>query len=151
MMRKLWWTALGIAFWAGPAQAAERLNVVFLDICSTRADHFGSYGYPRDTTPQMDAIAKGGTLFENALSEGSWCLPSYASLFTGHVPEVHGQYTSLPARELPDFESTLAAELKGAGYKTALFSGGVYLLPEWGLTRGFDDYTNIFSTSASNR
>ena len=85
------------------------------------------------------------------MSEGSWCLPSYASLLTGHVPEVHGLYTNLPSKKLPAFETTLAAELRRAGYKTALFSGGVYLLPEWGLTKGFDDYTNIFSTTTPGR
>ncbi|OGR41435.1 MAG: hypothetical protein A2X35_10530 [Elusimicrobia bacterium GWA2_61_42] len=137
----------------GPARAgaAEKMNVIFLDICSTRADHFGTYGYKRDTTPNLDAFGKGAAVFENAMSEGSWCLPSYASLLTGHVPEIHGLYTNLPSKKLPAFESTLAAELGGAGYKTALFSGGVYLLPEWGLTKGFEDYTNIFSTASLSR
>ncbi|OGS12610.1 MAG: hypothetical protein A2234_05735 [Elusimicrobia bacterium RIFOXYA2_FULL_58_8] len=136
----------------GPcARAAEKMNVIFLDICSTRADHFGTYGYNRDTTPNMDSFGKSGAVFENAMSEGSWCLPSYASLLTGHVPEVHGLYTNLPAGKLPSFETTLAAELGQAGYKTALFSGGVFLLPEWGLTKGFDNYTNAFSTANPNR
>lgn len=134
-----------------PGGAAAKMNVILLDICSTRADHFGSYGYNRNTTPVMDSFGKGAALFENAMSEGSWCLPSYASLLTGHVPEIHGLYTNLPAGKLPDFESTLAAELGRAGYRTALFSGGVYLLPEWGLTRGFEDYTDIFSTAAPAR
>lgn len=129
------------------ASGEARMNVIFLDLCSTRADHFSSYGYPVKTTPHMDALAGEGALFENALSEGSWCLPSYASLLTGHVPEVHGLYTNIP-RGLPRFEATLASELKTAGYRTALFSGGVYLLPDWGLTKGFDSYLNIFSTSS---
>ncbi|MCM2268375.1 MAG: sulfatase-like hydrolase/transferase [Elusimicrobiales bacterium] len=133
------------------APAAGKLNVIFLDICSTRADHFGTYGYHRDTTPNMDAFGKSGVVFENAMAEGSWCLPSYASLLTGHVPEVHGLYSNLPGGKLPDFETTLAAELGRAGYRTALFSGGVYLLPEWGLAAGFDTYTNIFSTASPSR
>jgi arylsulfatase A-like enzyme len=137
-----------LAICALPARAAGRMNVIFLDICSARADHFGAYGYGRDTTPNMDAFGKKAALFANAMSEGGWCLPSYASLLTGHVPEVHGMYTNLPARKLPDFETTLAAELRKAGYRTALFSGGVYLLPDWGLQKGFDDYTDIFSTAS---
>ena len=51
--------------------AAGKMNVIFLDICSTRADHFGAYGYKRDTTPNMDAFGKGAAVFENAMSEGS--------------------------------------------------------------------------------
>lgn len=131
--------------------AAAKLNVIFLDICSTRADHFGTYGYKRDTTPNMDAFGKKAAVFENAMSEGSWCLPSYASLLTGHVPEVHGLYNNLPAGGLPAFETTLAEQLKRSGYKTALFSGGVYLMPAWGLVKGFDTYTNIFSTASPAR
>ena len=96
-------------------QMGERLNVIMLDICSTRADHFGAYGYSRDTTPNMDQFATQSVLFENALSEGSWCLPSYASLLTGHVPEAHGLYTSIPMGSLPPFETTLAqARSRGA-------------------------------------
>lgn len=145
--------AAGLAFLVSlPASSAERRpNFVFLDLCSTRADHFGTYGYSRDTTPNMDQVGKKGFVFENALSEGSWCLPSYASLLTGHVPEVHGHYTGYPARQLPDFESTLAEMLKTKGYQTALFSGGVYLLPDWGLTKGFDSYVDLFSTATANR
>ncbi len=137
-------------FLAPQSRAAGKMNVIFLDICSTRADHFGAYGYSRGTTPNIDSFGKSAAVFENAMSEGSWCLPSYASLLTGHVPEVHGLYTNLPAK-LPPFETTLATQLYGAGYKTALFSGGVYLLPGWGLTDGFDTYTNIFSTTTPGR
>ncbi|MCX5795458.1 MAG: sulfatase [Elusimicrobia bacterium] len=135
-----------------PVMAQERPNIIMLDLCSTRADHFGTYGYARKTTPNMDALGKGGVVFENALSEGSWCLPSYASLLTGHVPEVHGLYTSLPPKGgLPKFETTLAVQLHKEGYRTALFSGGVYLRPEWGMTKGFDTYVNNFSTTTPGR
>ena len=55
-------------------------------MCSVRADHVGAYGYGRDTTPNLDRIAKESVVFEKALSDGGWCLPSYASLYTGHYP-----------------------------------------------------------------
>ena len=151
-LKRLFFAAGFVLFSSRPAFSAEgQMNFVFLDLCSTRADHFGTYGYARNTTPNMDQLGKKGFVFDNALSEGSWCLPSYASLLTGHVPEVHGQYTSYPARKLPDFETTLAEMLKTKGYQTALFSGGVYLLPEWGLDKGFDSYVDLFSTSTANR
>lgn len=135
-------------FWLSMAAAASesRPNFVFLDICSARADHFGSYGYGRATTPLMDGLAKRSAVFENAMAQSSWCLPNYASLFTGQVPEVHGDYVNEP-HPLPEFEATLAEKLKESGYKTAAFSGGVYMIPAWGLDKGFDTYVNIFSTS----
>jgi len=124
-------------------------NVVIIDICSARADHFGMYGYGRETTPGMDALAKESVVFDRAMAQSSWCLPNYASLFTGHTPEVHGQYTNTPFRPLPDFETTLAERMKDAGYDTAGFAGGIYMLPTWGLNRGFDRFVNYFSTATA--
>ena len=143
---------LGVAVLAalsGTARADDRssLNVVVIDICSARADHFGAYGYGRDTTPEMDALAKEGVLFEQAIAQSSWCLPNYATLFTGHTPEVHGQYVNIPFRQLPAFETTVAERMKEAGYETGAFSGGVYMMPAWGLQRGFDTFVNRYSTA----
>ena len=134
---------------SSPLFSADSPNVVIVDICSARADHFGIYGYGRPTTPGIDALAKDSVVFDRAMAQSSWCLPNYASLFTGHTPEVHGQYTNVPFRPLPDFETTLAERLKGGGYDTAAFAGGVYLLPIWGLDRGFDHYVDYFSTSTA--
>lgn len=129
---------------AGPPAAAGP-NLVVIDVCSLRADRVGAYGGPKKNTPRIDELAARGVLFENALAQGSWCLPNYATLFTGLPSEAHGLYTNRP-RPLPPGVPTLAETLRDAGYETAGFSGGVYLLPEWGLTRGFDHYVNAFST-----
>ena len=132
------------------ARAAEpKLNVIILDICSARADHFGFNGYKRGTTPEIDKLAKKSVVFDQAWAQSSWCLPNYATLFTGHIPEVHGQYTNLPFQDLPSFETTLAQKMKESGYRTGGFTGGVYFLPAWGLDRGFDRFTNRFSTTTA--
>jgi len=137
-----------------PASAAlaarKRPNVIVVDVCSARADHFSVYGYARDTSPELRRLAGEGVVFDNAVAQSSWCRPNYASLFTGDVPEEHGMYTNLPG-PLPPFERPLAERLKEAGYKTAAFSGGVYLIPEFGLSQGFDAYVNLFSTSTAGR
>ncbi len=146
-MRRTLLAGLLLSASAAAGAAPRQPNFVFLDICSIRADHLGAYGYrARRVTPNMDRLAKHSALFENAWAQSSWCLPNYASLFTGQVPEVHGDYTNTP-HPLPEFEATLAGELKNAGYRTAAFSGGVYMIPAWGLDKGFDTYVNIFSTS----
>lgn len=134
---------------AGAAAPAGEgpLNVVVLDICTARADHTGFGGYRRPTTPGLDRFAKESVVFSNAWAQSTWCLPNYASLFTGHVPEVHGQYANLPFRELPEFETTLAEKMSSAGYRTGGFTGGIYFLPAWGLSRGFDVFENRFSTA----
>ncbi len=141
--------ALLLGFCA-PSRAAERPNVVILDICSVRADRFGFNGYKeRPTTPRLDELARQSAVFDHALAQGSWCLPNYASLLTGHVAEVHGMYTNLPFRPLPASETTLAERLREAGYRTGGFTGGVYFLPTSGLDRGFDRFVNRFSTETA--
>lgn len=147
-MRSISAAILSCAFCIAVARAEP--NVVVIDICSVRADHMGAYGYSRDTTPRIDALAREGATFDNAIAQSSWCLPNYASLFTGQPSEAHGLYTNKPSG-LPSYEPTLAETLKKAGYDTAAFSGGVYMIPEWGLDRGFDTYVNTFSTVAEHR
>ena len=63
----------------------------------------------------MDAFAREGVVFENAMAQSSWCLPNFATLFTGQPPEVHGLY-SLSLKKLPGSQVTLAQRLKEAGY-----------------------------------
>ncbi|MBI5629330.1 MAG: sulfatase [Elusimicrobia bacterium] len=139
-----------LSIFLGPAQARQtQLNVVVVDICSARADHFSFYGYARKTTPGLEALAKESVVFDRAMAQSSWCLPNYATLLTGHVPEVHGQYSSVPFRPLPDFETTLAERMRRGGYKTAAFTGGIYFLPAWGLERGFETFVNYFSTATA--
>lgn len=127
----------------------EPLNVMVIDICSARADRFGAYGSKAGLTPALDSFADGAVVFERAWAQASWCLPNYASLLTGHRPEVHGLYANLPFRGLPAWESTVAERMREAGYRTGAFTAGVYTLPAWGLDRGFDAYVNRFSTTAA--
>ncbi|MBI5243436.1 MAG: sulfatase [Elusimicrobia bacterium] len=140
---------LALALCRGEAQSTgggPPLNVLVIDICSARADHFGAYGYPKPTTPGMDAVAKESVVFERAVAQSSWCMGNYASLFTGQGPEAHGLYAMAP-RRLPDSLPTLAEKLKEAGYDTAAYSGGgTWLLPAWGMNRGFDAYEDIVSS-----
>ena len=41
------------------------MNVLFIDIDTLRPDHMGCYGYGRNTTPNIDAIAREGVRFDN--------------------------------------------------------------------------------------
>jgi len=87
------WCFLSIAVGSGDRAAASegvRPNVVLISIDSLRADHLGSYGYPRPTSPSIDRLASEGVLFEVAVSSTSWTLPAHASLFTGLPDSIHG-------------------------------------------------------------
>src|SRR4029077_9347612 len=56
---------------AAPSEVARSLDwtghdVVLVSVDALRADHVSAYGYPRPTTPNLDALAHQGTLFESA-------------------------------------------------------------------------------------
>jgi arylsulfatase A-like enzyme len=54
---------------APPAAAATlRPSVVIVTLDTTRADHLGCYGAARAATPKLDALARSGVRFTQALS-----------------------------------------------------------------------------------
>ncbi len=130
------------AVWGHPevvtpvAPEGPRPNVVLIAVDAARADRLGAYGYPRGTTPAIDDFASGATVFEQARSQASWSLPSYASLFTSLYPSMAG--VTRMSDTLPEGVPTLAGLLRDAGYSTAAFTGGGFAGRGWGLGRGFD-------------
>ena len=119
---------------------AERddLNLVFIVIDTLRSDRLGSYGYDRDTSPAMDAIARAGIRFDKVESQSSWTKASMASLWTGMYPRTTG--VDHFAHALPQ-EALMPAEiLKEAGFQTGgIFRNG-WLMPNFGFSQGFDLY-----------
>ena len=71
-----------------PAGIAAR-SVVLIVVDTLRADHLGVYGYDRPTSPNLDAWAEDGAVFEHAFSTSPWTLPSFGTMFTGHLPSRH--------------------------------------------------------------
>ncbi len=120
-----------------------RPNIIVFSIDTLRPDHLGCYGYARATSPNIDAFAGEGALFENAISASSWTLPAHASLFTGVACSVHGCTNT--DRRLHDKYYTLAERLRDAGYATVGFFSGPYLHPVFGLDQGFDQYIDCTS------
>ncbi len=114
------------------------LNVVFIGLDTVRPDHLGCYGYVRDTSPAIDGLASGGTLFEYAVSHSPWTLPSFASAFTSLYPTQHGAgfIESAMGRQFP----TLGTILTGRGYSTGAIVNTAALNAVFGIDRGFGHY-----------
>ena len=65
--------AAGIAALALSGALADRPpNVVLIVVDTLRADHLGCYGYARNTSPALDAVARRGTLYTRAHATSSW-------------------------------------------------------------------------------
>jgi arylsulfatase A-like enzyme len=120
--------------------------VVLISIDSLRADHLTCYGYARDTSPNLDQLAREGVLFQNHISSSSWTLPAHASLFTSLPDSLHGCVDT--DRMLSSSATTLAERFAAAGYETAGFFSGPFLHPVFGLGQGFERYEDCTSYAA---
>lgn len=58
------------------------MRIVYIDIDTLRADHLGCYGYHRNTSPNIDALARTGVVFEQVYASDTPCLPSRSALLT---------------------------------------------------------------------
>jgi len=118
-------------------------NIVVIVLDTVRADHLGCYGYRRDTTPAIDAFARGSTLYSRAVATAPWTIPSHASLLTGLFPYEHGAHRLEPlngretVRGLDPAIPTLAELLAREGYVSGAFLANPYLSTAYGLHRGF--------------
>lgn len=142
-MRPALLVAVVIPFLAGcRASAPKPPNVLLYVVDTLRADALRCYGNARVDTPHVDALARAGTLFENAVSNASWTRPAMASLFTGLYPTRHatqGQGDMLPAGV-----DTLAGVLARHGYATGFLTANPNTSAFWGLGRGFADMLEFY-------
>ena len=113
-------------------------GVILISLDTLRADHLGTYGYSCDTSPFIDAFARDNIVFENAVVQSPWTLPSHMSIMTSLYPSFHGVVKE--DRSLADEHTTLAELMREGGYRTAAFTDGWLLKPRYGFGRGFDTY-----------
>jgi arylsulfatase A-like enzyme/Tfp pilus assembly protein PilF len=126
--------------------APAELNVVVVTLDTLRADRLGCYGFAGVETPNIDAVARDGIVFEQATATAPMTLPSHASILTGLIPPNHGVRDNGGFFLEPD-RTTLAERLKEAGYATGAFVGAWVLDRRWGLAQGFEHYSDRFDLS----
>lgn len=118
-------------------------NVLLISIDTLRADHVSAYGFPRPTTPNIDAVAREGVLFKNVHTPVPMTLPAHVSMLTGTLPPTHGLRDNLLNR-LPDASLTLAEMLKPRGFTTGAIVSTFVLDRRFGTSQGFDTYDDRF-------
>lgn len=120
--------------------AARTPNVLWILVDTLRADHLGCYGYPRPTSPQLDAFAASAVVYERAIAQAPWTAPSVASFLSSTYPTDHG----CTARN-PMFESVATAPemLRSLGYRTHMIAENPVVSGSYNLTQGCDRYWQI--------
>ncbi|MCA9602591.1 MAG: sulfatase [Polyangiales bacterium] len=135
-----------------PAGIADRPNIVLITVDALSHAHTGFGGYGRPVTPNLDAWAKGATVFESAFSASSSTRLSFPALVAGaFVSSVR----LLPSRGIPhDFDPstrTLAVALREHGYETVhVIADDYFDKGRWGgYWMGFDSVdTNAYRAAA---
>lgn len=120
-------------------QSSSRPNVILITVDALRADHLGCYGYPRDTSPNIDRLAKEGVTFLNCFSASCGTAYSLPALLTGRYLEVGKDYVFYDNILDKQF-TTLAEYLKNSGYYTVAFVNNGHLKINKGFEHGFDYY-----------
>lgn len=77
-------------------------NVVLVAIDTLRPDHLGCYGYPKATSPRIDALAARSVVFDRAIAPAIPTMPSFTTLLTGLHPYRHGIVSHIPPSDRLD-------------------------------------------------
>ncbi len=119
---------LGVTLWRRSSRAAPppplATNVVVLLADTLRADHLSLYGYPRATSPLLDARAgRAGVVFDSARAQAPCTFPSVNSILTSVSPGLFfAEMRRFDSMAIPARVPTLAQVLADAGFDTAAVS-----------------------------
>jgi hypothetical protein len=125
-----------------PASARKGRRVILISLDTLRADRLGVYGAELPTSPNLDALATRGVVFENAQAPAPWTLPSHRTLLTGLQPLTHGALIG-NRHSLRSEITTLGEILQGEGFSTVGIHGGGFVAAAYGFAEGFDRYDQI--------
>ena len=90
-------------------------DFLLISIDALRADHLGSYGYARATTPHIDALASSAVVFDHAYAPTPHTSYSVTSLMTGKYMR------PLLLQGIAQDSDTWAGLFRTYGYRTAAF------------------------------
>jgi len=146
---------IGLALWR-PAMARwaawrYRYNVLLITVDTLRPDYLSCYDPAKVKTEHIDALARGGVVFENAVSQSPWTRPSVATILTGRYPSVHqaGFATvsdgkiQLPMYGVRRSVPFLAEMLANRHLTTQAFVTNAHIRAGFGFDRGFDDFSHF--------
>jgi arylsulfatase A-like enzyme len=122
----------------------HKLNVILISMDTLRADHLGCYGYTRDTSPHLDALSKESVLFKQVVAQAPYTVSSHMSMLTSLYPSFHKVNLIRESSMNPKIE-TLAELLYNNGYRTWAIVGGGQMSSDYGLSEGFESYTEFTS------
>ena len=125
------------------ATATDRPNVILITLDTVRADRMGFLGSKLGLTPQLDALASQGVVFEHAYSQAPITPVSHATILSGTYPQYHGIRNF--GDRLPPSVPFLPDILHAEGYHTGAFVGSIILDPKNGFASGFERGFDVYN------
>lgn len=125
---------------SSPPTGRPGFLLIILD--TVRADRLSCYGSKAVRTPNIDRLASGGVLFENAFSQASYTLPSICTIATSLYPYRHQVRAN--DTNLDDRFQTMAEIFREAGYRTGAVVGSTVLDKGRNVSQGFGHYDDLF-------
>lgn len=124
----------------------SRPNVIIIQLDTLRADHVGCYGYGRNTTPNIDKLARDGMRFEKAIAPAPWTSASVAQYMTGRYLRVPKSFdfAGVPVNAVPISEA-----LHDRGYVTACVTSNPMAGPSRGFSQGYDSFEETYADVSS--
>jgi len=122
-----------------------RPNIVLIAIDTLRADHLGCYGYGKNTSPHIDALAAESVVLDAAFSTGIPTMPAFTTLLSGLHPYRHGITAHASEQRVSDDIVLLPQLAQQAGYTTIGIDNLVVQGNGRGawFARGFDYYSGF--------
>lgn len=119
------------------------MNILLVTVDCLRQDRCGTYGYHRDTTPTLDALARYGFVFENAYATGPVTTESFPGILAGRLSAQTVAGDNLYQKCLPEGAPTIASHLRDEGYSTVATISNPRIGTHTETHRGFDSFTNL--------
>lgn len=93
-------------------------NILLICTDQHRYDALSTHSGSPAITPNLEQLARQGTIFDHCFSSNTICAPTRASLLTGLLPRQHGLWAN--GVTLPNYSDLVTAELAAAGYRCGL-------------------------------
>lgn len=122
----------------------KKPRIILITVDTLRADHLGCYGYPKNTSPNIDQFAADSLVFENCFSHAPVTGSSFASILSGFLPHETKVFENLP---LPAEVETFPEILQQQGYKTVAVISNPALAKKRGWEAGFTIYDDIMDST----
>ena len=118
------------------------MNTVFIVLDTVRKDRISVYNNDVDFTQNIEDFSQDATVFQDAVSQAPWTLPSHASMFTGEYPWEHN--ATQKQLYIDTDTEILPKKFDNEGHATGCFTSNTWISPHTGMADGFQEIDNFF-------